>query len=311
MISLFCSAVIVVLMLYVIMDLYLYTYDPTWRGIINSRHIQEKPYVFILGASYAYPINATHVAESLEKNDLEYEIYNLADMSDTPTHRLKSLEHLISLKPEVVIYCVSITDFENPVTQSDIMNRSSTDEFETLNPKKEITKILSMTTQNNLDGKFPTSPKERTILSIKYLIRGPEFIHNPFINYKITPVTDEKTFDAKYNFTFRGVDTSYNNEERIALQKIITELKKNNTKIILFTAPHHKVFLDAVGESNLIVFESIMTEIAKQNDIDVHFLHDKYEEMNIWRDPHHIAVNKEAVIYSDDIASILEKELEN
>lgn len=311
MISLFFSAVIVVLTLYVIMDLYLYTYDPTWRGIINSRHAQEKPYAFVLGASYAYPINATHVAESLEKNDLEYEIYNLADMSDTPSHRLKSLEHLISLKPEVVIYCVSITDFENPVTQSYIMDRSSTDGFEILNPKKEIVKILSVTTQNNLDGKFPTSPKERTILSIKYLIRGPEFVHNPFINYNITPVTDEKTFDAEYNFTFRGVDTSHNNEERIALQKIITELKKNNIKVILFTSPHHKVFLDAVGESNLIVFESIMTEIAEQNDIGVHFLHNKYEKTDIWRDPHHIAVNKDAIIYSDDIAAILEKELKN
>lgn len=294
------------------MDLYLYAYDPTWRGIINSKHIQQKPYVFIFGASYAYPINSTHVSESLEERGLAYEVYNLADMSDTPSHRLKSLEHLISLKPQVVIYCVSLTDFEKPITQTDRINAAIVNEFEDLlDPRKQILDTLSIITQNNLGDRFPTSPKERTILSLKYMIRGPEYTHNPFINFKTTPITDEKTFDTQYNFTFRGIDTSYDNKERVALQKIIAELKKNDIKIILFTAPHHRVFLDGVGDSNLTTFEDLMTKLARQNDVSLYFLHDKYQDMNIWRDPNHIAVNMEAIIYSDDIADILVKELEN
>jgi len=310
-ISLFFSMIIVVSTLYTIMDLYLYTYDPTWRGIVNPRHIPESPYIFILGASYAYPINSTHVSEKLEENDLHYEVYNLADMSDTPSHRLKSLERLITLNPEIVIYCVSITDFEKPVARAGMINDASKDELELLDPKEEIVKAFSIITQNDLAGKFPTSPKERTILSAKYLIRGPEYTHNPFINFKTTPVTDERTFDATHAFTFRGVDSSHDNKERIALQKIITELQHKGTKVILFTSPHHKTFLDAVGESNLAVFESIMTDIAEQNDVSVYFLHDRYERLDIWRDPHHIAVNKKAAIYSDDIADILKNELGN
>jgi hypothetical protein len=294
-----------------IMDLYVYAYDPSWRGIINPRYTQENPYLFIFGASYVYPINSTHVSEYLVKNNIRYDVYNLADMSDTPSHRLKSLEHVISLKPKVILYGVSITDFAKSLDQTDINIESKDEIAETLNPKKEITRIISTITQNSFEHGFPTSPKERTILSLKYLIRGPESTHNPFINFKTIPITDEKTFASSYKFEFGGVDTSYNNKERIALEEIISELKKNNIKVILFTVPHHKVFLDSVGESNQAVFESTILEIAKQNDVSLYFLHDKYGRANIWRDPHHVAVNMGSIIYSDDIADILVDEFEN
>lgn len=293
------------------MDLYLYAYDPAWRGIINPRQIQEKPYIFIFGASYAYPINSTHVSNYLEKNNLHYDVYNLADMSDTPTHRIKSLEHIISLKPKVVLYCVSITDFAKYVENTDLRNKTSKNEIEdALDLRKKFADFSSYITGDSLAGSFPTSPKERTILSLKYAIRGPEFVHNPFINFKTVPTTDEKTFVSSYEFEFGGVDVSSNNKQRVALGEIISELKKNNIKVMLFTSPHHKVFLDSVGKSELTTFESLMKDIADQNDVDVYFLHDKYQNMNIWRDPHHIAVNSGSIIYSDDIASILVKELE-
>lgn len=311
-ISLFCSAVIVVSALYLIMDLYVYAYDPSWRGIINPRHVQENPYLFIFGASYVYPINSTHVSGYLVKNNIRYDVYNLADMSDTPSHRLKSLEHVISLKPKAILYGVSITDFAKSLDQGDIRNIEPKDEVaEILNPKKEITRIISTITQNSFEHGFPTSPKERTILSLKYLIRGPEFAHNPFINFKKIPITDEKTFASSYKFEFGGVDTSYENRERISLEEIISKLKKNNIQVILFTVPHHKVFLDSVGDSNQSVFESTMLEIARQNDVALYFLHNKYERANIWRDPHHVAVNMDSIMYSDDIAKILVEELEN
>lgn len=293
------------------MDLYLYAYDPVWRGIINPRQVQEKPYIFIFGASYAYPINSTQVSNYLEKNNLHYDVYNLADMSDTPTHRIKNLEHIISLKPKVVLYCVSITDFAKSVENTDLRNKISKNEIEdTLDLRKKIADFSSYITRDSLAGSFPTSPKERTILSLKYAIRGPEFVHNPFINFKTIPTTDEKTFAASYEFKFGGVDTSPNNKQRVALGEIISELKENNIKVILFTSPHHKVFLDSVGKSDLTTFESLMKDIADQNDVDVYFLHDKYQNMNIWRDPHHIAVNSGSMIYSDDIANMLVKELE-
>ncbi|NDF27732.1 MAG: hypothetical protein EB153_09340, partial [Nitrosopumilaceae archaeon] len=283
-------------------------YDPTWKGILNSKQPQKNPYVFIFGASYAYPINSTHVAEYLEKNNLNYDVYNLADMSDTPTHRIKNLEHIISLKPKVVLYCVSITDFAKSV-HTELKDQKKDELADTLSLKQGITKIISSITSSNTIGTWPTSPKERTILSLKYAIRGPEYPHNPFINFNTIPITDEKTFASKYKVEFGGVDTSPQNKQRIALEKIISELKKNNIKVILFTSPHHRVFIDGVGSSGIETFESLMRDISDENDVDVYFLHDKYKDMNIWRDPHHIAVNTKSIIYSDDIGDILAKEL--
>ena len=307
-VSLFCTALVIVSAVYLIMDLYLYVYDPAWRGITNPKQIQDKPYIFIFGASYAYPINSTHVADYLEKNNLNYDVYNLADMSDTPTHRIKNLEHIISLKPKVVLYCVSITDFAKSM-HTELKNEKNDEITDTLSLKQGINKIISSITDSNSIGIWPTSPKERTILSLKYAIRGPEYIHNPFINFNTIPITDEKTFESKYRVKFEGIDTSTENKQRIALEKIIAELKKNGIKVILFTSPHHRVILDGVGKTGIETFESLMKEISDKNNVDVYFLHDKYEDMNIWRDPNHIAVNSKSLIYSDDIGEMLVKEL--
>ena len=53
-------------------------------------------------------------------NGVDYEIYDLADMSDTPTRRINSLTHLIELSPKIVVYGISMTDFEKSI---DYQNR--------------------------------------------------------------------------------------------------------------------------------------------------------------------------------------------
>ena len=111
-IVLIISAILTFISLNLIMDLYLNIYDPDWRGIIQDKEIREGDRLFIIGASSVYPLNSSHISETLLKNKLKFEVFNLADMSDTPSHRLKSIDHLISLKPNVVVYGIQITDFE-------------------------------------------------------------------------------------------------------------------------------------------------------------------------------------------------------
>lgn len=313
-ISLFFSAVIVVTALYFIMNLYLYIYDPAWRGLISQKYIPNKPYVFIVGASYVYPINSTYISEYLGKNNQEYDIYNLADMSDTPSHRLKSLNHLISLKPKLVIYGIGITDFEKLDSRKDISDVFSTNiiSSEILQPKRFFVDILSYLTNNDFTEKFPTSPKEKIILTLKYIIRGPEYVHNPFINFNTVSIMDKKNLESySSQITFGGIDMSENNKEKEALKKILSILKENDIKVVIFATPYHKVFLNKVTANDEIAFVSTLEDIAKQYDADVYFLHKKYANLDIWRDPVHVAVNKSASIYSEDIAKIILEEIEN
>lgn len=314
LVSLFFSAIIVVVALYFIMDLYLYIYDPTWRGIIFQKYVSNKPYIFIVGSSYVYSINSTYISDYLGKNNQEYDVYNLADMGDTPSHRIKYLDHLISLKPKLIIYGVGITDFENPYYKKDASEIFSINNLpsEILQPKKFFSDILLYLTNNGFDTKFATSPKEKTILTLKYIIRGPEYAHHPFINFQTVPITNKKDLESSGSqITFVGVDISENNKEKNALKKVLTNLKENNIKVVIFSTPYHKVFLNKVTNNDETVFVSTLENIAKQYDIDVYFLHKKYESLDIWRDPVHVAVNKNASIYSDGIAKIILDELEN
>jgi len=307
-VSLFFSTIIVLVSLYAIMDLYLYIYDPSWRGIVSKQDTSEKSRIFIVGASNVYSINSTQIEENLKLGGAKYEIYNLADMSDTPSHRLRSIDHVISLKPAMVLYGVSMTDFEN--TYKNAPHVISNPESNILQPKKFFVDILSYFSGNNPELKFPTSPKDRTILSLRYLIKGPEYIHNPFINYIQVPITDEKGMESyRERISFRGVDSSDVNKEKLALEEIIKKLQKNNIKVALFTPPYHRVFFDSTTVSDDEIFTKSLQNIAKQNHIDVYFLHKKYEDMVVWRDPYHIAVNKTVTVYTDDISEIVSREI--
>lgn len=311
-VSLLLSMIIAVTVLYYDQDLYLHIYDPNWRGIISSARIQDKPNIFIVGASNVYSINSTYIMDSLMKNNQKYDVYNLADMSDMPSHRLKSLEHLISLKPKVVIYGVSITDFEKSYSRTDDKITKNDVVEKILHPKKLFTNILSYLTDYDDTEKFPRSPKEKTILFLKYIVRGPEYVHNPFINFKTVSISDQSTLESyDSQIEFRGIDTADNNKEKIALTKIINELQKNNIKVILFTAPYHKIFLNKVSNDDEVAFTSTLENISKQYDVGVYFIHRNYENLEIWRDPYHVAVNNKVVIYSDDITKIIMREIEN
>jgi exoribonuclease II len=55
----------------------------------------------------------------------------------------------------------------------------------------------------------------------------------------------------------------------------------------------------------------MLQEFSEKNDIPVYFLHEKYSEMEIWRDNIHVAINQDVQIYTNDILEILLKEMSN
>ena len=96
------------------MELYIQIYDPNWHGIINSGKSMDytKDKIFIIGSSNVYAINATRINEQVSNAHKNYLVYNLADMSDTPTKRLNSIDNIISHKPELVLYSLGTWEFE-------------------------------------------------------------------------------------------------------------------------------------------------------------------------------------------------------
>ena len=306
--SIIISTVVISLGLYTIMDLYLYIYDPQWRGILHGEVLEENPRIFLLGSSSVYPVNATFVMEFLKKDQLNYEVYNLADMSDTPSHRLKSIDHLISLKPDVVGYGIGLLDFNQKSLSKNSFD--SKDYTEKTNPKILLGTLFSEVTGEDILQKLPTSPKDRTILSIKYIVRGPEYIHHPFINFHKTGIANTSELES-YNdkINFKGIEEINSNQELIALKEIIKKLKENNIRVLLFTVPYHESFLNNVSLEDKNKFEEILNQIQNTYEVKIEFLQNKYSNMSIWRDVTHVAVNQKSIIFSEDIAEYIHKEL--
>ncbi len=290
------------------MDLYLNIYDPDWRGIIQNKEIRDGNRLFIIGASSVYSLNSSHISEILLKNKLEFEVFNLADMSDTPSHRLKSIDQLISLKPNIVVYGIQITDFEK-----DVLKKEETISLEKIfrkNPKEIFVENFDNPFAKNWIPKLPTSPKEKMILTAKYLIRGPEFIHNPFINYIETDIATRQELESySSDIQFGGIDNSSTNKEIIALKEIIKKLQQNNIKVIIFSVPYSNVFLEKVEIEEQEYFEKLLVQITNEFGINSEFLHNEYNDLLIWRDPFHVAINKEVLIYSEDVSQIILKGL--
>jgi RNase H-fold protein (predicted Holliday junction resolvase) len=233
-------------------------------------------------------------------NEINYEIFNLADMSDNPKKRLQSLSNIISNKPDIVIYGLDIHNFNVNVEKKSLYDQL-------LNPKNFFTYQFD-DFMKSIQDKIPGSPKDRTVSTLKYILFGPEPHHHPLINFDKTSITPIKELQNFGNEIERQeYDFSVNNKQIISFKKIINEFKNNEIKLIIFSTPYQ---LTNASENDVKLFEKMLEVYSKKYDFPIYFLHDKYGEMEIWRDGIHIAINKDTQIYTKDVLKMLIQEAE-
>ena len=98
------------------------------------------------------------------------------------------------------------------------------------------------------------------------------------------------------------------NDETRAMEEIIQKFKNNNIKIVIFTTPHSRVFLENLNQQNKNAYDSIIEHLREQN-IKIYEFDDKYQDLNIWYDYYHVSINKQALIFDDDIIKIIKEQL--
>ena len=290
-------------------DLYIQIYDPNWHGIINSNKSVDstKGKIFIVGSSNVYAINATSINEQLSNEQKNYLVYNLADQGDNPTRRLSSIDNIISHKPEFVLYGIGIWDFQKPI--SHLQSHSAIDYL--LHPGDFFKSLF----KDNIDlygygqGKIFISPKDRSLTSLKYILRGPDQHYHPFIHQVPTPIHSNEKLVEDFGIPKNdGMDVTEETKKIIALNQIIHKLQKNDIKVILFSYPHSKA-LYTFQPQDLKDFQRMLNNKSNEFSIPVYFLHEKYVDLEIWRDTVHIAIHPDAQIYADDILKIILKEI--
>ena len=289
-------------------DLYIQVYDPNWHGIINSSKSVDssKGKIFIVGSSNINAIDATSINEQLSNEQKNYLVYNLADQGDNPIRRAGSIDNIISHKPEFVLYGVGLWDFQKPI--SHLQSHSASDFL--LQPGDFFKSLF----QDNIDlygygpGKIFISPKYRSLTLVKYILRGPDQPYHPFIKFDPTPIhSNEKLVEVFGWPENNGLDVTEENKKIIALNQIIHKLQKNDIKVILFSYPHSKA-LYTFEPQDLKDFQRMLDNKSNEFDIPIYSLHEKYVDLEIWRETLHVAIHPDAQIYTDDILKIILKE---
>jgi len=137
----------------------------------------------------------------------------------------------------------------------------------------------------------------------------------PFYKYKpdMYEIRDEQFMSSQVQLDMFGVPTltSYDNEtvEADDLKRIITILQNNNIKVVLFSIPYSRALLDSLDDSTFEIFTTVLDDISDEFDVPVYHLYDKYADMNIWNDHVHVSLNKNATIYTSDLAKIVSSEI--
>jgi hypothetical protein len=273
-----------------------------------SNHVSDEKQIFILGSSQVVAINATRVDNYLSINGYDYDVYNLAQISDTPKQRLETLDMIISSKPEIIVYGVGPRDFQS----------SPTDNMKNLLPDPRAFFISFLNTQKNLFG-FDTSlfknPQLTTLSLIIDLKRTAEG-NSDLISYGNTPfmkVTTDATIInndiTNTGITYSDHNFSKENFDYISLVEIILKLQENDIDVILFIVPQHKSTLESYSEDYVESFMLLLDELDETPNLTIHNIFSKYAELNIWADQSHIAINKNTIVYSDDVAKIIIEEL--
>ena len=310
MIVVFSAIIVTGTIFSISMDQYIQIYDPDWHGIFgyDNDKVNDEKKIFIIGSSSVYAIDAAYINEQLELNEKKYQVYNLADMSDTPRKRFGSIQNIISHEPEIIIYGLGMVEFVIPSYPS----YTITDFI--LNPNQFISYQFN-DVMEPIREQIPLSPKDRALMLGKYIIRGPDQHYHPFINHNVTPISDfEKIKEiwktSRYAKVGGHLDVSDSSIQVSQFKKILKELQKNDIKVVIFTNPYHRLLIDSFDDSEKSNFETMLKNNANEFNFNTYWLQDKYADLNIWREYVHIAIQPESKVFSDDVLQIILKEIE-
>jgi len=290
---------------------------------------QKNKKIFLLGHSHIISQNTTFIQDYLSSQGKNYTVYNLAIGSSEPKDRVRTIDLLISAKPDIVVYGISERDFRSTIP----LNVDDT-KLPRLLPDVRLFFEEQIWKLGLQKLNFLENPKFTTLVSIydfslnfwkndnvATTSNGIEefsaYPNMPF--YKITPgdtpiFTDQELFEYVLKTrvgNFREINLPHANVDVFALKEIISKLQQNNIKTIVFTTPHHKSYLSITPPSVSANFNIIVKDLEKESNIRIYPFLKNYTELNIWNDPTHVAVNDQSLIYSEDIAKIIISELES
>lgn len=282
---------------------------------------------FLIGSSQIWALNATEIQQYLVQNNQNYTVYNLGLTSDTPASRFDTIDMIISSHPDFVAYGISDRDFWNPITYSSadylFKNQPIVPIFP--DPQSLIKYSLKLNTLLDFHTDLLRSTKSAFLMYIEdYVIISPsqtvDDFNSPYSNVlpfsgiggsfsQIRNDTELLKTTLAHTDVF-DFDLPPINQNALLMIEMIKKLQENHIKVIVFTVPQQRYHLEDMGSDRIRAFDAILDYVSSQSDTEIYPFYDKYQNLTIFTDPIHVAINESSSIYSQDVAKIILKETE-
>ncbi len=314
---------VAIMIFYLIINWYPSNFDSSYIWVEHMKNKSEKPLILLIGSSHTGVLDTDTIQKHLTDNKLEYKVYNLARSSDHPTRWADTVSYITELNPKIIFFGIEPRLFEGQpsVKQEELTALQITNiDSVTPNTKEIFDKIINPLLNNDFFTHIPSSPKIITLQTIKYFVRDANQTtvldndsNRPFFNVgkKIEPLVDLEIIQKdweKRNRQFNGIDPSTNREFK-ALKDQIEELKNKDIQVVVFATPKSSVYINWLGVEDKKIFDQMLKEL-ENSDTPVYSVFEKYADYNIWSDAIHVIQNRTGIIYSEDIAKIIIKEIE-
>jgi hypothetical protein len=274
--------------------------DPFFTELGKS----TKSKIFILGGSAVGQINTTAVDELVSKKLENYEVYNLAYNGDLPSFRLRSLDSTIEAKPTTVFYGISywsLSDYQDQGNKLAFLGTSFENlDIDSINPKATTLNAIRVAFGDET-GLFPEN---------KIKLKNEPFFF--FAQDQMVIADEEKLKKLDVDRTLNKVHQNPVTSMQLrAFKETIDKLQKNDIEVVIFTVPLHKNYLQAVPEDDEKTFKATLDEISQDYGVRIYDFTDRYSELDIWKDPYHVALTPKSNIFSHDVAQMILSEIES
>ncbi len=290
--------------IFIINELFSESINTKQEKFFNKDFNQKK--ILLIGSSHVGQINVELINEQI-KNYNDYVVYNLAITHDVPKDRVKTISSLIMMEPDLVLYGISVRDVLVNKPEKTILP----------DPKKMIDVVIP----DSIKEHIPTNPKFIILQIVKDFLNKMNYLsidkpitisNTPFYDYiielrKISTDVELKE-QAKIDLSNTMVDTSKNGDIS-ALRSILSELTKNDIKVIIFISPLHNYYLDIVSNDNKEKFDFAIRDVSTEYNLK-YYNFSTYSDLSIWSNIGHVAFNNNSTIYSKDVSDIIINEIQ-
>ena len=250
-------------------------------------------------------------------------VYNLFKNADTPTKRLQTLEEILKIKPNLVLYGVGLNSFGwgnmNNISEDKKCLKISNEETLKKTEQVIITKsnIIKYEQDDNLENIFKKeffktiNPKQLTVEIIKkinFRTNEPDnqnIIEDDIIKEKKS-VKDLERIDSKdFGICIDRYENEYN-----ALRSIVENLKQDKIEIILFIPPYDVEYFTYMPENIENSLRNTIYAVAEEKNLKVYDLSHEFDGLDIFQDITHIE-EKYASKYYLQIIPIINENMMN